>query len=807
MKYLLKPHIALVIIFSAIFFAHLNSVSELSRALIPETIYQYKLKITFETDSDVEIHTFLPAENEHQEILDETILAKELEIEEKSGIDGRYVTWRGDERANQIEYSSLLSLQSARYQISRQLNIPDDYAQEVKGYLSATPAIPVNHPEIKALWEKIKPEQTDNLYGVLQAIYTYNLEQIETLPFKGLTDSLTALRLESASCNGKSRLFISLARLNNLPSRLVGGVILNNKKKKTSHQWVEVYINGHWVPFDTTNAHFAYLPENYVELYRGDHNLFRHSSNINFDYFFQSNKENLSPALFRQSNQVQSFIPNAAQSLQQFGLSIKSSYIFLLLPLCTLIIAFLRNIIGINTFGVFMPMLIAAACIFTGFWLGLIGFFFVLLLAFIGHEILGRFHVLKVPRLASIITLLSIVSLIGISRLDSTLGIEFGILALFPTVIISFTADRIHQMSDEKNWPDLIKNALGTLLTIFLCYLALNSILLQGLFALYPELLILVLAALVYIGNWTGIRVTEVFRFRNLIDTRQHHVMGLNERNKDYIYKENEKPLLKLAADKISTKNSLKDHNIPCPATLAICRNYAEIDGFMDTVNNFNNFVVKPNNGSRGNGIVIFTGRHDEQFITASGKSWSTGKLKKHVGEILSGNFAQNGEEDVVFVEPIIKQHDFLNRFNDLGLSDIRIIIRNGTAISAMLRVPTSQSNGKANLHQAAVGVSVDIDSGTIGRAVINGEEISHHPDSQAPFEGIKVPYWNKIVDIAQNCYLAIPLGYMGVDICIDATDGPLVLEVNGRPGLEIQNVQNIGMNQVMQEAFRHVQN
>ena len=807
MKALLKPHIILIAIFVAVFYAHLNTVSGLSGALLPEIIYQYKLKIFFDTDGDVEINTFLPAENERQEILDETIIAKELELEEKSGIDGRYVTWRGDEKANHIEYNGLFSLQASRYQISRELTIPDDYAQELKGYLNATQVVPVKHPEIQALWDKIKPEQVDNTYDVLQAIYAYNYEQIETLPFKGLTDSLTALRLGSASCNGKSRLFISLARLNNLPSRLIGGVILNNKKKKTSHQWVEVYINGHWVPFDATNGHFGYLPENYVELYRGDHSLFRHTSNINFDYFFYSSRENLSPALYRDYSLNESFIPNAAQSLQELGLSIKSSYIFLLLPLCTLIIAFLRNIVGINTFGVFMPMLIAAACIFTGLWLGLIGFFLVLLLAFIGHGILGRFHVLKVPRLAAIITLLSIVTLIGISRLDANFGIEFGILALFPTIIISFTADRIHQMSDEKNWPDLIKNGLGTLLTILLCYLALNSILLQGVFALYPELLILVLAALIYIGNWTGIRVNEVFRFRHLIKARHHDVMGLNERNKDYIYKDNEKALLKLAADKINTKKNLKDHNIPCPDTLAICRSYAEIDDFMQQVGSLNEFVIKPNNGSRGNGIIVITGREENQFVSASGKLWSFSKLKKHAGEILSGNFAQNGEEDSVFVEPIIKQHAFLNRFNNLGLSDIRIIIRNGIAISAMLRVPTSESNGKANLHQAAVGVSIDINSGIIGRAVIQGEQISHHPDSQALFEGIKVPYWNKIIDMAQNCYLAIPLGYMGVDICIDEADGPLVLEVNGRPGLEIQNVQNTGMNRIIREAFEHVQN
>ncbi|MEL7219627.1 MAG: transglutaminase family protein, partial [Pseudomonadota bacterium] len=97
---------------------------------------------------------------------------------------------------------------------------------------------------------------------------------------------MTALRLGRASCNGKGRLFVALARTNGIPARLVGGVILNEGSKKTSHQWLEVLIEGRWVPFDPTNGHFATLPENYLRLYTGDHALFRHTRNINFDYLF-----------------------------------------------------------------------------------------------------------------------------------------------------------------------------------------------------------------------------------------------------------------------------------------------------------------------------------------------------------------------------------------------------------------------------------------------------------------------------------------------------------------------------------------
>ncbi len=773
-----------------------------SKDLIPESVYQFNLAMFFKTDGDVDIATFLPLENGRQEILDETIVAKTLDIEDKSSIEGRYVKWRGNQESQQINYRSLLSLRASKYVISHELEIPESYNAEQQLYLKETPTIPIHHEEIEQLWNSIKPTDDNSTYQVLTAIYNFTYKEISPLPFKGVTDSLTALRLKAASCNGKSRLFLSLARLNNLPSRLVGGIILNGKKKKTSHQWLEVYIEDHWVPFDVTNGHFASLPKHYLELYRGDHQLFKHSANINFDYYFTSSREYIAPALYRDIEIDNTVIPNAAHLLQDLGLPLKTVSIFLLFPLCTLVITFLKNIIGIKTFGTFMPMLIAAVCMYTGFIVGLIGFSVVLIFAFIGHTILGKFHILKIPRLASIITLISIVSLLSVSLINAPIGIETGILAIFPAVIISFTADRIHQMSDENDWVELFQNSAGTLLTIYLCYLCFTSVLLQGLFAIYPELLLLVLAILLHIGSWSGMRISEIIRFKNLLKLQGEQVLGLNGRNRNLIYKHNDKTLLKLAADKLQSKIALNNEHIPCPSTWASCTNHAGIEQFLTTIENKHNFVIKPNKGSRGNGILILTGQTKNGFLSTSGKVWSIKEIKRHVAEILSGSFSQSGEEDQAFIEPMIQQHQALKSITPQGLCDIRLIICNGKLISAMLRVPTLASSGKANLHQGAVGVSIDINTGTIERAVINGVEISHHPDSHAAFKGISIPFWSAIKDISLQCYIAIPLGYMGVDICLDEQRGPLVLEVNGRPGLEIQNVQNTGMKVQLSAAF-----
>lgn len=801
MKQVLLPQNALMLVFALIFLFHISNETGSSKNLLPETVHKFNLNMFFEPDGDVEVATYLPFETGRQEILYENITAKSLSIEETNRLDGRLVRWAGDEKSSKIFYSALLSLRKVQYDISRELLIPEHYPDELETYLQPTEVIPIYHDEIEAVWTKIKPRHEDNLYQVVDAIYTYLHSNIENMPFKGLTDSLTALRLEAASCNGKSRLFLSLARLNNLPSRLVGGIILNDSKKKTSHQWVEVYIGGHWVPFDTTNGLFALVPDNYLELYRGDHNLFKHSTNINFDYFFNSSKENISPALYREETKQVDIIPNAAKLLQSLGLSLKSSYIFLLMPFSALVIAFLRNVVGIKTFGIFMPMLIAAACVFTGLLEGLVGFVLVLFLAFSGHLILGRFHMLKVPRLAAIITLISIVSLIGISLMDAPMNIESGILALFPAVIISFTADRIHDMSNENDWSDLAKNAAGTMLTLLICYLVFNSILLQGMFSLYPELLLLVLAALVYIGNWTGIRVTEIFRFNKLFAMKGAYVLGLNKRNRELIYKENDKALLKLAADKLHTKLSLERHLVPVPDTWGVCHSHSEIDKFISVLDTRKDFVIKPNTGSRGNGILIITQQKKGEYLTTSGRRLTRNDIRKHISEILSGSFSQKGDEDIAYIEPRVKQHYMIQKLSQTGLSDIRLIVRQGKLLTAMLRVPTAKSGGKANLHQGAVGVSLDIATGKTGRASSNGKTFTHHPDTGLAFKDIELPFWNDIKDIAVKCFDAIPLGYMGVDICLDEDRGPLVLEVNGRPGLEIQNVQNKGMNPFQQEA------
>ncbi len=798
---LLQPHCLLTISCLVLLACHQAYYPVNGTDFKAKELFKLSFNASFNADRQlVNVHTYLPLDDAWQTVISENLSTTGVSSSEKLIPSGRLITWSAEENESNIGYQVLLHTQGNEHRIDRRLKPLLNYPEELQEFLQNSEHIQVQHPEIKSLWQLINPN-TDYSYDILQAIYQYTWQDIESAPFKGTTDALTAARLKVASCNGKSRLFVALARLNNLPARLVGGIILENSRKKTSHQWVEVYLNDHWITFDPTNGYFAKRPSHYLKLYEGDHALLRHTSNIGFDYLFNINQQVISPAMLPSLMDESTNYLSLSKGLSQLQISSNTLAIILLFPLCTFLITFLRNVIGIKTFGIFMPILIAAICMYTGLITGLVGFSIIIIIAWSCHHLLEKLRILKTARLAIVISIISVLFILLLWHSAIEQKLEFGMLALMPVVIISFVSERIHQVTQEGNWQELTTNALGSLLAIALCYLYLTSHILHSVFILYPETHLLVIAGLLFIGRWDGIRISELIRFKHLPKDQKENLLGINSRNRNLVYQHNEKGLLRLAADKLASKEALKHLGIPVPDTLFVIEGQKEINQLEQQLNKYNSFVIKPNQGSQGKGILVIRDKHHD-YLSASGKPYNLDDLKKHIKEILIGHHSQSGDQDIAYLEPLIEQDESLNQICDLGLSDIRVILGKGRVISAMLRMPTQHSSGKANLHQGAIGIAIDIETGITSRALYKNKSIQQHPDNQAQLIGIQIPYWPQIISMAIASYKAIPLGYLGVDVCLSQQQGPLILEVNGRAGLEIQNIQQQGLKEKLFAAM-----
>jgi alpha-L-glutamate ligase-like protein len=128
------------------------------------------------------------------------------------------------------------------------------------------------------------------------------------------------------------------------------------------------------------------------------------------------------------------------------------------------------------------------------------------------------------------------------------------------------------------------------------------------------------------------------------------------------------------------------------------------------------------------------------------------------------------------------------------GIPDIRIIVFQGYPVMSMVRLPTRLSDGKANLHQGAIGVGIDIASGVTSSGSFGNDIVTEHPDTGFPIAGLTIPDWETILRLSARCFDVTGLGYLGVDIVLDKDRGPLILELNARPGLNIQIANATGL-------------
>ena len=282
---------------------------------------------------------------------------------------------------------------------------------------------------------------------------------------------------------------------------------------------------------------------------------------------------------------------------------------------------------------------------------------------------------------------------------------------------------------------------------------------------------------------------------------RHAGVLGLNERNVSYISRYNKRENFPLVDNKLKTKKAATAANLPVPKLLGVVALPAHLKTLPSLLKDHQSFVIKPARGSGGKGILVVSQRQGEQFFKPSGALLTARAIHHYVSNILSGVYSLGGKPDVAIIETLVHGDPVLNKYSHEGLADIRIIVFQGFPVMAMLRCPTSDSDGKANLHQGAVGVGLDITSGTALQAVQNDRIISHHPDTGVKFADLVIPDWRELLQLAGHCHGFTELGYLGCDIVLDKNRGPLILEVNARPGLFIQIASGIGLRSRLQQV------
>ncbi len=271
-------------------------------------------------------------------------------------------------------------------------------------------------------------------------------------------------------------------------------------------------------------------------------------------------------------------------------------------------------------------------------------------------------------------------------------------------------------------------------------------------------------------------------------------ILGMNQRNGDYISRYNPRRLYPLVDDKLQTKKLAEDAGVAVPSLYAVVEIEKQISSVSERLEKYNDFVVKPAHGSGGEGILVITGRSRGGYRKASGVIMSEQEFRHHLSNVLSGMYSLGGLPDTALVEQRV---DFDPIFADVsyqGVPDIRTIIFKGIPVMAMIRLPTRSSDGKANLHQGAIGVGIDLKTGKTFSGVWHEQVVSLHPDTGAPVVDLEIPDWDEILRLTARCYDIVGLGYIGVDIVLDRQHGPLMLEMNARPGLSIQIANRMGL-------------
>lgn len=473
-----------------------------------------------------------------------------------------------------------------------------------------------------------------------------------------------------------------------------------------------------------------------------------------------------------------------------------ASTLFFQLIIAVTIIAFLRNIIGIKTFGVFGPTIIAFGIIPLGLIWGLSIYIDIFIVAMLTSLTLFPLGIPSSYRVAVIIavTIIAITIFELLGELYHVHVLEGAV--LFPVLITSWLADRFVVQVKEIDWVEPSKRLLGTFIVVIIAFLIMGYKAFVEIIALNPELWIVIIVINITLALKFNYRISEHFRFKPVMEAggEKKDVLGLLKRNRDIIFRYNPRNMFPHTS-KDKMKITMHQLGIPTPKTYALIQGKKDMELAESVMKREPTFVIKPARGLGGEGILVVE-KNPKALDTflAKGREYSINDLKNNISQILDGQYS-SGWSDVAIMEEKVITHPSLDKFYSKGVPDIRIIVFSGFPIMAMTRLPTLESQGAANLHKGAIGMGLTISEGQGMNPFWRGHggKVQKHPDTGYFLTDLKIQNWPELLKIAVMAQAASRLGYVGVDIVLDEK-GPMVLEVNKRPGLEIQNTNLAGL-------------
>jgi alpha-L-glutamate ligase-like protein len=282
--------------------------------------------------------------------------------------------------------------------------------------------------------------------------------------------------------------------------------------------------------------------------------------------------------------------------------------------------------------------------------------------------------------------------------------------------------------------------------------------------------------------------------FRAARRLKELGILGINRRNAACILDHNPRSLFPVVDDKLRMRDLCERMAVPTPRIYAVVGYHAQLRRLPELLGQHGDFVVKPNHGSAGRGVLVLIGRDGSTYLRHNGERLSLEPLRQHLSDILSGMYSLGGHPDQALVQQRVRLHPAFAAYSYKGIPDIRVVLYRNRPAMAMLRLPTRASGGRANLHQGGIGAGVDLETGVTNHAVLSNRFVERHPDTDVPLVGMRVPYWERVLEMSRKVAEAVGLGYVGVDIVVDADEGPMLLEANARPGLAIQIANNQGL-------------